>query len=152
MTRARRDADRDRRVAWLVAGPVLLGAADWIATWLLIGETAEGTREVVGLSEGNLRSLQNPGTLLLLLALRGAWRRYRPRRKELGTAAFAVTAIALAVVLLGNVVEFGLWGEGPLDSQDPGAAIFFTGLLVLPFGLVLLAMSLAGTAWRRRGG
>ena len=149
MTAAVRDADRDRLVAWLLVAAAVFGAADWIATWLLIGETAEGTKEVAGLSEGNLRALQNPATVLLLLALRGTRRRYGPRLGELGRTSFAVTAIALAIVLVGNIVEFGLWGAGPFDSQDPGAAIFFTGLLFLMFGLMLLVMALAGTAWRR---
>lgn len=141
--------DRDRHVAWLVAGAVALSIADWIATWLLIDQTAEGTKQVAGLSEGNLRALQNPGTGLLLLALGVAWRRYSSRLGDVGTLGFGLTALALAIVLVGNIVEFGLWGEGPLDTQDPGAAIFFTGLLVLPLGVVLVAVAAARTAWRR---
>lgn len=139
--------DGERRIAWPVAA-LLLAVADWVVTWVLIGETAEGTREVAGLSEGNLRALQNPGTLLMLLLLRGAWRRYRLGLGELGGGGFAVTAFALVVVLVGNLVEFGLWGEGLLDSQDPGAAIFFTGLLFLVFR-VMLAMSAVGAPLRR---
>jgi hypothetical protein len=149
MTRTAQDADRDRRGAWLIAGTVALAATDWIATWLLIDQTAEGTTEVAGLSEGNLRALQNPGTLLLLLSLRTGWRRYGARRGEFGTAGFTITALALVIVLVGNIVEFGLWGDGPLDSQDPGAAIFFSGLLVLAFGLVLLSQAVMRSAWRR---
>jgi hypothetical protein len=150
MRPARDTADGDRHLVWLVAVAVLLGAADWIATWLLIEETAVGTSQVAGLSEGNLRALQNPATVLLLLALSATWRHYASRRGELQAAALTVTALALAVVLVGNVVEFGLWGEGPLESQDPGAAIFFTGLLVLAVGLVLLAISAAAGWWRGR--
>lgn len=149
MTRTADNPDRDRRGARLIAAAVLLACADWIATWLLIDQTAEGTREVAGLSEGNLRALQNPGTLFLLLALRAAWRRYGSRLGELGTASFTITGLALAIVLVGNIVEFGLWGEGPLDSQDPGAAIFFSGLLVLTFGLVLLSLVVMRAAWER---
>jgi hypothetical protein len=149
MTRTPRDAGRDRRVAWLIAAAVALAAADWIVTWLLIDHTAEGTREVTGLSEGNLRALQNPATLLLLLALRAGWQRYGSRLGELGTSGFTITALALAIVLVGNIVEFGLWGDGPLDSQDPGAAIFFSGLLVLTFGLVLLSLAVMRAAWER---
>ena len=140
--------DGERRNAWLVAA-LLLAVADWVVTWALIGETAQGTREVAGLSEGNLRALQNPGTLLMLLSLRAAWRRYRLSLGELGGGGFTVTAFALVVVLVGNLVEFGLWGEGPLDSQDPGAAIFFTGLLLLVFGVVMLAISAVGALLRR---
>jgi hypothetical protein len=143
------DAGRDRRGAWLIAGAVALAATDWIATWLLIGQTAEGTTDVAGLSEGNLRALQNPGALLLLLALRAAWRRYGARLGEMGTTGVAVTAVALVIVLVGNMVEFGLWGDGPLDSQDPGAAVFFSGLLILVFGLTLVSMAVMGSAWQR---
>ena len=125
----------------LIAGAVALAAADWITTWLLIDETAQGTTEVGGLSEGNLRALQNPATVLLLLALRACWQRYGSRLGELGSTGHAVTALALSLVLVGNVVEFGLWGDGPLDSQDPGAAIFFSGLLFLCCGLALLALA-----------
>ena len=138
-----------RRTTAVIAGVVSLAAADWIATWLLVDQTAQGTRKVIGLSEGNLRALQNPATLLLLLALRAAWQRRRSRLGELGAAAFAVTALALALVLVGNVVEFGLWGDGPLSSQDPGAAIFFSGLLVLTFGLALLCLAVMRAAWKR---
>jgi hypothetical protein len=54
---------------------------------------------------------------------------------------------------LGNIVEFGLWGNGPLDSQDPGAAIFFTGLLFTTFGLVMLVAAATRAVWHhaRRG-
>ena len=150
MTPARHTADRGGHLVWVIAVAVLAGATDWIVTWLLIGETAEGTRDVAGLSEGNLRALQNPGTVLLLLALSATRRHYGSRRGELEAAAFTVTALALAVVLVGNVVEFGLWGKAPLESQDPGAAIFFTGLMVLAVGLVLLAMSVTAGWWRGR--
>jgi hypothetical protein len=65
-----------------------------------------------------------------------------------------ITFLALTLTLVGNIVEFGIWGEGPLDSQDPGAAIFFSGLYVLLLGLILLLASGVYALWRhaRRGG
>ena len=65
--------------------------------------------------------------------------------------AFIITAVALAVVLAGNIVEFGIWGDGPVDSQDPGAAIFSSGLLILMFGLVFLRLAIVRSAWGRSG-
>jgi hypothetical protein len=128
------------RAIWLLV-LVVLGAANWAVTWFLIGETAEGARKVAGLSEGNLRAIQNPGTLLILIVIANAWGRFRLRLPALARLALAITFLALTLTLVGNVVEFGIWGEGPLDSQDPGAAIFFTGLYVLQFGLILLVVS-----------
>jgi hypothetical protein len=64
---------RSGRAIWLLVAAAVLGSADWAMTWLLIVETAEGTREVGGLSEGNLRAFQNPGTLLILLAVAYVW-------------------------------------------------------------------------------
>lgn len=143
------DGHRGQRFLLLIVGALLVAIADWVATWLLIDETAQGTREVAGFSEGNLRALQNPVTVLVLLTFRPAWRRYGSRLAELGRAGFILTAFVLGVVLVGNIVEFGLWGEGPVNSQDPGAAIFFTGLLFLPFGVVLVAAAVARAVWRQ---
>jgi len=110
-------------------------------TWLLIEETAEGTKKVSGLSEGNLRAFQNPGTLLILVAIAHVWRRFRLHLPDLARAGLVITFVALTLTLVGNIVEFGIWGEGPLDGQDPGAAIFFSGLYVLLLGLILLLAS-----------
>lgn len=129
----------------IVAG--LLGISGWIASWMLIEQTGEGTRNVGGLSEGNLRAIQNPATILLLIAL--STTSQRCRLVAVGKAGVVITTLALGVVLAGNVVEFGLWGQGPLDSQDPGAALFFTGLLVLAVGVLVLAAAALTAVLRR---
>lgn len=126
---------------WFLAGTVVLAVADWAVTWSLITETDEGTREVAGLTEGNLRAIQNPGTLLFLLATGFAWRSVRIHLPGLATYALAGSFLALVIILVGNIVEFGIWGEGSIESQDPGAAIFFSGLYLLMLGLTLLLAS-----------
>jgi hypothetical protein len=66
----------------------------------------------------------------------------------LAKAALVTTFVALILTLVGNVVEFGIWGKGPFDSQDPGAAIFFSGLYLLMLGLGILVAAGVYTLWR----
>jgi hypothetical protein len=116
MTRARRDAVCVRRVAWLVVGGALLAAADWTATWLLIDETAEGTRKVGGSASATCAPSRTP------------------RRCSYSSPSAAG----------GSATE-----RASGSSRRRASAIFFSGLLVLTFGLALLALLAAKTAWGR---
>ena len=109
------------------------GLLVWILSWLANGQTEEGNVTYLGLTEGEWRALLNPGTVLLAL---GAWYGLRG-------AARWVTFTGLGIVLVGNVVEFGVWGDALW--VDGGWLIFLLGCLVTLAGL---ALALLSTVWR----
>lgn len=90
VTHADQRAHPGGRAIWLLAAAVVIGAADWTITWLLIGETGEGTKKVAGLSEGNLRAIQNPGTLLMLVVVAYVRMRFGSRLSDLARITLAV--------------------------------------------------------------
>jgi hypothetical protein len=109
------------------------GLLVWTVSWLGNGQTEEGNVTSLGLTEGEWRALLNPGTVLLAL---GAWYGLRG-------AARWLTLAGLGTALVGNVVEFGLWGDALW--VDGGWAIFLLGCLVTAVGL---ALALLSTVWR----
>jgi hypothetical protein len=112
---------------------VAAGLLVWVLSWLANGQTEEGNVTYLGLTEGEWRALLNPGTVLLAL---GAWYGLRG-------AARWVTLMGLGIVLAGNVVEFGVWGDALW--VDGGWLIFLLGCLVTLAGL---ALALLSTVWR----
>ena len=109
------------------------GLLVWVLSWLANGQTEEGNVTYLGLTEGEWRALLNPGTVLLAL---GAW-------YGLSGAVRWVTLTGLGIVLAGNVVEFGVWGDALW--VDGGWLIFLLGCLVTLAGL---ALALLSTVWR----
>jgi hypothetical protein len=105
------------------------GLLVWVLSWLGNRQTEEGSVTYLGLTEGEWRSLLNPGAVLLAL---GAWYGLRG-------AARRVTLTGLGIVLVGNVVEFGVWGDG--SWVDGGWLIFLLGCLVTLAGLALALLS-----------
>ena len=129
-----------------------LGSAIWLVSWLLNGQTADGSVAVLGLSERGWRRLLDPGTLFLMAGLFGFHKRNRQRYGKLGFAAFVIIQIGLAVLLVGNVIEFwiGEWlyvdTPGEFKPTDHiGWTVFLLGHLIGLVGLLLL-----GVAWLRR--
>ena len=109
------------------------GLLVWFLSWLANGQTEEGNVTYLGLTEGEWGALLNPGTVLLAL---GAWYGLRG-------AARWVTLMGLGIVLAGNLVEFGVWGNALW--VDGGWLIFLLGCLVTLAGL---ALALLSTVWR----
>ena len=117
----------------------LLGGLLWTASWLLnvslTDSSGEGTR--LGLTEGNARAILNPAILLIIVGVLAfqRWVERRPSVSRAGAAAL-VTILGLLLLLTGNLLEFGVYGTSPLQSEDPGFAVFSLGLLVTLIGLV----------------
>src|SRR5919199_280025 len=94
----------------------LLGGLVWIISWLLNSQTAEGNRAVLGFTEGNLRAILNLPLLLLLAGLLGHYRLHAGRAGKLGILGFGLTLLGMVLLLVGNVMEFGLAGD-PTDDR-----------------------------------
>lgn len=138
--------------------PLLLsGSAIWLVSWLLNGQTADGTVAVLGLSERGWRRLLDPGTLLLMAGLFGFHRRRRPRYGRLGLAGFVTTQCGLAAILIGNFIEFWL-GEwlyvdrpGKFEPTDHiGWAVFLLGVATVLVGLLVVGVALLRVQSRNR--
>ena len=129
---------------------MIVGSAIWLVSWICNGQTEDGAVAFLGLSEWGWRRLLDPATLLLMTGLLGFHVGRRQRYGKLGLVAFATTEFGLAVVLIGNVIEF--WIGGLLYMDVPGAfepsdhvgwAVFLAGLLVVLIGLVLVGVASA---------
>jgi hypothetical protein len=142
------------------SGPLLLsGSVIWLVSWLLNGQTADGTVDVLGLSERGWRRLLDPGTLLLMAGLLGFQRRRPPRYGRLGLAGFVTTQCGLAAILIGNFIEF--WVGGWLYVDTPGEfkptdhigwAVFLLGVATAVIGLLVVGVALLlGTQSGHRG-
>jgi len=57
-----------------------------------------------------------------------------------GVRATALAIAGLGLMLAGNVMEFGLVGTSPIESEDPGFFVFTLGLLATAGGLAVLAL------------
>ena len=134
---------------------MLLGAAFWVAAWVLIAQTQDGSVAVLGLSERGWRRSLDPSTLMLMTGLLGFHAANRQRYGRLGLAAFAIAEFGFALVLIGNVIEF--WIGGLLYAEVPGGfvptdhigwAVFLVGLLVVFAGLTLMGVAF----WRGGSG
>ena len=106
----------------------ILGGLLWTASWLLnvslTDSSGEGTR--LGFTEGNARALLNPAVPLIIigvLAFQHCLER-RPSVSGAGGTALA-TIVGLLLVLTGNLLEFGVYGTSPVESEDPGFAVFY---------------------------
>jgi len=117
----------------------ILGGLLWTASWLLnvslTDSSGEGTR--LGFTEGNARSILNPAIPLIIIGVLAFQRclEKRPSVSGAGGAALA-TIVGLLLLLTGNLLEFGVYGTGPVESEDPGFAVFSLGLLSTLIGHV----------------
>jgi hypothetical protein len=127
-----------------------LGGLVWTASWLLNGQTAEGNRAVLGLTEGNYRALLNPALLFFILGLVATYRRRGARFGRLGLVGLVVAFLGYTLFLVGNVVEFGLIGVP--WQPDLGWAIVLPSFLVIPLGMLLLGVAAGRTGGLRRPG
>ena len=116
----------------------LLGGLVWTISWLLNAQTAEGNRAVLGLTEGNLRAMLNLPVLLLLAGLVGLYRLHAGRCGKLGILGFGLTLLGMALLLVGNITEYGLLGD-PTDGR--GWALIGFGFLVIPVGMLLFGIA-----------
>ena len=117
----------------------ILGGVLWTASWLLnvslTDSSGEGTR--LGFTEGNARAILNPAILLIVVGVL-AFKRHLERHPSVsgaGRAALATSA-GLLLLLTGNLMEFGAYGTSPIESEDPGFAVFSLGLLITLIGHV----------------
>ncbi len=116
----------------------LLGGLVWTISWLLNSQTAEGNRAVLGFTEGNLRAMLNLPLLLLLAGLVGLYRLHAGRCGKLGVLGFGLTLLGMALLLVGNVTEYGLLGD-PTDGR--GWALIGFSFLVIPVGMLLFGIA-----------
>lgn len=113
----------------------IFGGIVWVVSWLLESQTAEGNRAVLGLTEGNYRAILNPTLLLIALGLFGLYRVHKSRLNTLGLIGFWVTGMSLTAWLIGNVLEFGLFG---VLFWPYGWGVVLVATLGISIGLVLL--------------
>jgi hypothetical protein len=131
----------------------VLGGAMWTASWILADSTADGTRDVFGLSERGWRTvLLNPAMLLCMAGVVGFHAKQTGRSGSIGKSGFAICLLGLGTMLLGNIIEFWV-SELFYGTQQPGWAVFWCGLLLLPIGLLLLGIGTLKarvfSGWRR---
>ncbi len=122
----------------------ILGGVIWIASWILNGLTEDASRTVLGLSEGGYRRITNAALLLFMVGLVGFHKRQAGRSGKLGTTGLIVALVGCALMIIGNVFEFGLIGSIP-DGERPGMmmgwGIFLLGLIfIVPTGLLLFGI------------
>lgn len=142
-----------RKLRWCgVLG--ILGGATWMASWVLAGITEGGVRTVLGMSEPGWSRMGEPALLALCACLFGFNVRYTRRAGGLGRAGFAISLLALATMLAGNLLEYwaGVLGI-PASVSCHGWTMQVAGFMLLPVGWILLgiAASLTGApfAWPR---
>ena len=113
----------------------IFGGIVWVVSDLLQSQTAEGNRAVLGLTEGNYRAILNPALLLIALGLFGLYRVHKSRLNTLGLIGFWVTGMSLTAWLIGNVLEYGLFGVFWLVV---GWIVVIVAILGISIGQVLL--------------
>jgi hypothetical protein len=122
---------------WLgLAG--VFGGALWILSWLGNAQTDEGSKDYLGLVEGDWRALLNISLLAFWAAVWGVHRRFGAGLGRFGSIAVAVALFGLAGVLAGNVLEYGL--NGGEIWLDDGWAVFLIGAVVATVSLVVLGV------------
>ena len=125
----------------------MLGGLLWMVLGFLQG-MAESTK-VLGLTEGAYSRMNTASLLLLAAGLAGLYARQAGRFGRLGVAGFVLAFIGLALMVLGNVIEWWIsdliFADVPLGEFKPGAhagwGIFLIGLCVLAVGLVLVGIA-----------
>ena len=122
----------------------MLGGLLWIVLVPLQG-MAESTK-VLGLTEGAYNRMNTASLLLLTAGLAGLYARQAGRFGRLGVAGSVLAIIGLALVVLGNVIEFWISDLIFADVQlgefkQVGVGSFLIGLCVLAVGLVLVGIA-----------
>ncbi len=143
-------------------GAAVLGGVLWTVLVPLITLTYPGrvgwgrTDTVLGLAWEDYNRMLPVVLLLLLVGMAGLRVRYAPRSGRLGKGGFALALVGLALMLVGNVVEF--WVAGGVRDQMTTADLigwitYSLGYLLLAVGLVLLGVgSLRGKIFPRWNG
>jgi hypothetical protein len=116
----------------------MCGGIVWVISWFLNSQTADGNRTVLGLTEGNYRAILNPTFLLIALGLFGLYQVHKSRVNTLGLIGFWVTGLSLTAWLIGNILEFGLFGVYWLP--DIGWIVIVVATIGMSIGLVLLGI------------
>jgi hypothetical protein len=108
----------------------------WAAAWGFGAQAADGSRLVLGLGEGEWRAVLNPAlaTTLLAAIVTLPLRARLPAR----AAASALLLAGLALVLGGNLLEFGLDGARQ-PTANLGWATFIAGWVTTALGAGTLA-------------
>jgi hypothetical protein len=123
---------------------VVLAALGWSLAWGFNGQTADGSRSVLGLDEGGWRALLNPALVVALVAAL-VWAAVGPR----SVGALLVVS-GLGAMVAGNLLGFGLLGA-PTPAASAGEPAFLWGAAVAVAGLALLmgqaAARSTGRAW-----
>ena len=122
----------------LSGSAVMFAGVVWVVSWLLNSQTADGNRAVLGLTEGNYRAILNPTLFLLVLGLFGLYQVHKSRLSTLGLIGFWVTGLSLTAWLIGNILEFGLFGVYWLP--DVGWIVIVVATIGMSIGLVLLGI------------
>lgn len=129
-------------VRWSAIVAAVLGGSLWTVSWLLnvslTNSSGEETR--LGFSEGEARALLNPAIVLFAFCVVALRQRFASPVSAQGTLAPALAIAGLALMLLGNLMEFGFVGSSPIESEDPGFFVFTLGLLATAGGLATLAL------------
>ncbi len=122
----------------LSGSAVMFAGVVWVVSWLLNSQTADGNRAVLGLTEGNYRAILNPTLFLLVLGLFGLHQVHKSRLSTLGLIGFWATGLSLAAWLVGNILEFGLFGLYWLP--EVGWIVIIVATIGISLGLVLLGI------------
>lgn len=127
----------------------ILGGVMLMAAWILprVGAVP------LDLSERSLRTLVlNPPILLFMAGLTAFYRYEREQSGILGRTGVVVGALALLMMLVGNITEFWVF-EPFYGTGQPGWVMMGIGLVLLPFGLLLLGLATfrarVYSGWRR---
>ena len=126
----------------------MLGGLLWMVLGALAGMTG-GSTKVLGLAEGAYSRMFTVSLLLVTAGLAGLYARQAGRFGRLGAAGFVLAFIGLALIVLGNVIEWWISDLIFADVQPgqfkPGAhagwGIFLVGFCVLAVGLVLVGIA-----------
>lgn len=121
---------------------LIVGGLVWTASWFLNALTEDGARTVLGLGEGELRALLNPALVLLAGGIWVFYVRFGGFAGGLGLLGATTVVVGLLGMLVGNIVEVGLWGEGFLDA---GWRLFVPAALLCLAGLLLLGVAVVRT-------
>ena len=118
---------------------LIVGGLVWTVSWFMSGLRDDA---VLGLEEGRWRALLNPALVLLALGVWVFYVRLGSSAAGLGLLATAIVELGLAGMLVGNVLEFGLLGDG---FADAGTGIFVPAALATVVGLLLLGVAIVRT-------
>jgi len=122
----------------LSGSAVMFASVVWVVSWLLNSQTENGNRAVFGLTEGNYRAILNPTLLLIVLGLFGLYQVHKSRISNLGLIGFWATGLSLAAWLVGNILEFGLFGLYWLP--DVGWIVIIVATIGISLGHVLFGI------------